>query len=141
MKRIYAVLDTNVLVSAFLKRSSNPRIVVEMATEGIITPVLSEGILDEYNDRRRKFRLNEKDIQNMLDKLQWWAVFICPAEIEEILPDEDNVVFYSVTMEARKENETYLITGNKRHFPLKTYIVNPKEFLRILEENGIAFNT
>lgn len=81
MKRIYAVLDTNVLVSAFLKRSSNPRIVVEMATEGIITPVLSEGILDEYNEvlRRRKFRFNEKDIQNMLDKLQWWAVFICPA--------------------------------------------------------------
>ena len=55
-------------------------------------------------------------------------------EIEDELPDPKDVVFYAVLMEKRKENDAYLVTGNMKHFPLRTYIVTPREMLEIIEE-------
>ena len=48
--RIYAVLDTNVLVSAMLKYSSVPGNILEFAFQGVITPVLNEEIVREYRE-------------------------------------------------------------------------------------------
>ena len=39
-------------------------------------------------------------------------------------------------MEARKENDAYLVTGNIKHFPAKRFVVTPREMLEILEMNG-----
>lgn len=48
--RFFAVLDTNVLVSAMFSGnpSSNPRQILDMALEGTITPLLNKEIIDEY---------------------------------------------------------------------------------------------
>ena len=46
---------------------------------------------------------------------------------------DTNVLVSAVMMEARKENIAYLITGNIKHFPIKPYVVTPREFLTILE--------
>lgn len=35
-------------------------------------------------------------------------------------------------MEKRKEEEAYLVTGNIKHFPVKTYVVTPIEMLDII---------
>ena len=55
----YAVIDTNVLVSALLaKRADSPTVeVVAKLFDGSVTPVLSEEILEEYSDvlHRDKF--------------------------------------------------------------------------------------
>ena len=55
----YAVIDTNVLVSALLaKRADSPTVeVVAKLFDGSVTPVFSEGILEEYSDvlHRDKF--------------------------------------------------------------------------------------
>ena len=88
--KLYAVIDTNVLVSALLRWDSVPGAVLEQALIGSIVPLLS---------------------------------------------DED-VIFYAVTMEARKESDAYLVTGNIKHFPLKHYVVTPREMLTILENGG-----
>ena len=40
--------------------------------------------------------------------------------------------FYAVLMEKRKEEEAYLVTGNIKHFPVKTYVVTPREMLDII---------
>lgn len=45
--RYYAVIDTNVIVSAMLKWNSVPGNILELAIEGPITPVLNEKILEE----------------------------------------------------------------------------------------------
>lgn len=37
-------------------------------------------------------------------------------------------------MNARNENEAYLVTGNIRHFPEKTFVVTPRQMLDIVEE-------
>lgn len=136
--KIFAVIDTNVLVSALLKYDSIPGIIVENAVTGKIIPVLSEKILGEYSEvlHREKFNFSSKDIHTVIYAFIQHGTFFTPSEIEEIIPDEKDIEFYAVTMEARKENTAYLITGNIRHFPVKPYIVTPREFLNILEKSG-----
>ncbi len=45
---------------------------------------------------------------------------------------KDNDLAESVPL---REQDTYLITGNKKHFPLKEFVVSPSEFLEIVEKN------
>ena len=40
-----------------------------------------------------------------------------------------------VVMETRETTDAYLVTGNIKHFPVKPYVVTPKEMLEILNEN------
>lgn len=57
----YAVIDTNVLVSALLKHNFIPGHIVELAFNGTIIPVLNEDIRREYKTvlKRPKFHLTE----------------------------------------------------------------------------------
>ena len=57
------------------------------------------------------------------------------ATIEDYVPDPDDAIFYEVVMEARETIDAYLVTGNIKHFPVKPYVVTPKEMLEILNEN------
>ena len=69
----------------------------------------------------------------MIDAIRKRGVYFDPGIIEEYLPDIKDIVFYAVTMEARKDRDAYLVTGNIRHFPIKPYVVTPREMLTILE--------
>lgn len=134
--KYYAVLDTNVLVSAMLKASSVPGIVAAEAMTGDIIPILNDEIIAEYEDvlRRPKFKFEERAINVFLDELKKRALFIDAGLIEDLLPDPRDVIFYAVLMEKRKEEEAYLVTGNLKHYPVRTYIVTPREMLDILQE-------
>ena len=131
----FAVIDTNVLVSALLRWDSVPGAVVEEAINGNLVPILHEKIISEYDEvlHRDKFPFSEENIQTLLRGLKESGVFWVPALIEEELPDKKDVVFYAVTMEARKEEDAYLVTGNIRHFPVRPYVVTPREMLSILQ--------
>lgn len=134
--RYYAVIDTNVLVSAMLKTASIPSQVVAEALNGDIIPVLNEEILAEYEEvlKRPKFKFNQAAVKVFLDELKRRAVHVDSAFVDEILPDEKDIVFYAVLIEIRKKEEAYLVTGNLRYFPVRTYIVTPREMLDILRE-------
>ena len=133
--KYYAVLDTNVLVSALLKNGSVPWQVAEEALRGDIIPVVNDEILSEYEDvlNRPKFRFEKRAVRVFLDELKKRAGFAEAGLIEDIVPDEKDVVFYAVLMEKRKEDEAYLVTGNLKHFPVRTYVVTPKEMLDIMQ--------
>ena len=133
--KLYAVIDTNVLVSALLRWDSVPGAIMEHALVGNIIPVLSDGIIAEYNEvlRWEKFSFQEEDIFTLIDGIINRGVLFDPATITENFLDPTDVIFYTVTMEARQENDAYLVTGNMRHFPLKPFIVTPREMLTILE--------
>jgi putative PIN family toxin of toxin-antitoxin system len=67
---LYVVLDTNVLVSAMLAKhgdSVTVQILMKIM-EGTITLLLSQDILNEYNEvlRRKKFSFSETDITNII---------------------------------------------------------------------------
>ena len=132
----YAVLDTNVLVSALLKNDSVPWQVAEEALHGDIIPVLNDDILIEYEVvlNRPKFKFEKRTIDIFLNDLKKRAVYAEAGLIEDLVPDPKDVVFYAVLMEKRKEEEAYLVTGNLKHYPVKTYVVTPKEMLDILRE-------
>ena len=134
--KYYAILDTNVLVSAMLKTGSVPGQVAEEALKGDIIPVLNDDILAEYEDvlRRPKFQFEDRAVRVFLDELKRRAVYTDAGPIEDMIPDPKDIVFYAVLMEKRKEKEAYLVTGNLKHFPIRTYIVTPREMLDILRE-------
>lgn len=61
------------------------------------------------------------------------GIFVDTVPVEEIIPDPKDVVFYEVVMEGRKEYEdAYLVTGNIKHFPARSFVVTPKEMLDII---------
>lgn len=132
--RIYAVLDTNVLISAMLKWSSVPGIILEFALQGVITPVLNEQIVDEYREvlMREKFHLTEEIVNDIISTLEDTGEYVDPEQTDISLTDPDDVIFYEVVMEKRKGNDAYLVTGNMRHFPVKPFIVTPREMLDII---------
>ncbi len=134
--KYYAVLDTNVLVSAMLKTGSVPGQVMTEALNGDIIPVLNDDIIAEYEDvlNRPKFRFDKRAVKVFLDELKKRAVYSDYGLIEDEIPDPKDVVFYAVLMEKRKEDDAYLVTGNLRHFPIRTYVVTPREMMDIIKE-------
>lgn len=67
--KYYAVIDTNVLVSAMLKWDSVPGNVMELAFSGTIIPLLNEHILNEYRKvlSRKKFHLTKDIIRDVIN--------------------------------------------------------------------------
>ena len=61
------------------------------------------------------------------------GIEVFPHPTGESLVDMDDLIFYEVVMEKRECN-SYLVTGNKKHYPVKTFIVTPAEMMAILEK-------
>ena len=135
MKR-YAVIDTNVLVSAMLKWSSVPGNIIEFAFSGVIIPVLNERIVSEYREvlLREKFHLTKEIVDDVIQALEDQGEYIDTDNMDYELLDPKDVVFYAIVMEKRKEEDTYLVTGNIKHFPQVSYVVTPKEMLDVILE-------
>ena len=132
--KYYVVIDTNVLVSAVLKSHSVPGSIVELAFDGPIIPILNEAIEKEYREvlSRPKFHLPEDLIEGIMSTFHKRAIYVDAEHLDVELPDPKDLVFYEVVMEERKEEETYLVTGNIRHFPNRPFIVTPREMLDII---------
>lgn len=132
--KYYAVIDTNVLVSAMLKWDSVPGHVMELTFNGLIIPVLNPEILGEYREvlSRPKFHLTHDIIDNVLSSIQQKAIFMQGGPLELDLPDPKDHVFYAVVMEARQEEDAYLVTGNLKHFPAEPFVVTPRQLLDII---------
>lgn len=132
--KYYAVLDTNVVVSALLNRSSVPGIILQEALSGRLIPLLHEDILTEYTDvlHRPKFKFDHPSIDIVLAGLIKRGIFLDPAAVEDYVSDPDDAIFYEVVMEGRTVADAYLVTGNLKHFPAKPYVVTPKEMLDIM---------
>ena len=132
----YAVIDTNVLVSAFLKSTSVPHIVVDYVFAGDIVPLYNEEILAEYKDvlNRPKFHFPKEAVELTVNKIKEIGIHFDSIDVNENLPDPKDVVFYAVTMNARNEKDAYLVTGNIKHFPEKPFVVTPRQMLDIVED-------
>lgn len=135
--RYCAVIDTNVIVSAILsKRDDAATVQVFRAMlEGRFTPLYHEDILAEYEEvlHRPKFHLAEDVIRVVISAVRRYGIEVFPRPSGEILVDMDDLVFYEVAMEKRDE-DAYLVTGNKKHYPIKNFIVTPAEMMEILNK-------
>ena len=132
----YAVIDTNVLVSAFLKSTSVPHVVLEYVFAGSIVPLYNNEILAEYKEvlNRPKFHFPKDAVEIVVAKIKEIGIHFDAIPVDENLPDPKDIVFYAVTMNARAENDAYLVTGNIKHFPEKPFVVTPRQMLDIVEK-------
>ena len=62
--KYYAVIDTNVIVSALLKWNSVPGVVLQAVFNGFVVPVFNDEILNEYRNvlNRPKFGFSSEQL-------------------------------------------------------------------------------
>ena len=104
------MIDTNVIVSSFLKQGSIPNQVVRHASEGEITPLISEEILLEYRQvlERNKFGLAQEDIEDLLTKLNERGIRLDRTITDEEFIDTDDIIFMKSLLLARKKKKPIL---------------------------------
>ena len=134
---LYAVIDTNVLVSALLSKHADTATVllVDRMIRGELIPLFSADTISEYREVlcRKKFKFESTLIEALLLFISNFGLMLEPSDTGEILPDMKDLPFYEVVMEKRKTDDAYLVTGNQKHFPIKPFIVTPKEMLNIMD--------
>ena len=135
--KYYAVIDTNVVVSSMLKEESVPAQILNYVYDNTIIPLLNDEILKEYHEvlSRNKFDFTDENINEVLEKIKKDAIFLSRQATIEQFVDKDDIVFFEIVMSARNTMDAYLITGNKRHFPVLRCVVTPSEMLKIIEKD------
>lgn len=133
--QVFAVIDTNVIVSALITKNpqSPPYVVLREVLDGRITPLYHPDIIEEYIEvlSRNKFHLDPKTIQTVINSIVANGIKVDPKPTGEIFVDVDDLIFYEVAMEKR-DDDAYIVTGNQKHYPVRDFIVTPSEMLDIL---------
>lgn len=133
---VYAVIDTNVLISSLITSDErSPTIAVMNAIRnGRIIPVYSDYLLEEYKEvlSREKFHV-EQIISDLLIRLFTDnGIHFEPNDEHVIMPDLDDIPIYLIAMQTR-DLDSYLVTGNARHFPDVDYVVTPRKMMKMLD--------
>ena len=136
---IRALLDTNVVVSAFLWGGTPQRIITHV-TEGDGVLLSSEALIAELTRMLAKPKLQAYIVaretspmvivQQYTKLIQW----VEPAKIpSDVVRDADNVIVLAAAVGGRA---THLVSGDKDLLTLERYadipILKPSDFLRVL---------
>ncbi len=116
--KYYAVIDTNVLVSAIisLQKQTPPTSIISYIKSGIIVPLYNDEIYTEYLGvlQRPKFHFSPENINGLLSLILPKGILSPRIPSSEEFPDEKDIVFYEVAL---SKANSYLVTGNLKHFP------------------------
>lgn len=131
---VRAVLDTNVVVSGFLKAGGSPARVLALIPAGIVIPVYSDAIVAEYEEvlARTKLAIDPELAAAFLASIQDEGVRATQLHEEVVrLPDPDDYPFIA----AARAAGCPIITGNLRHFPpgARVEAISPARFLAWIE--------
>lgn len=133
----YAVIDTNVLVSALLSSKDDAATVqiVGKMIAGEIIPLYSNEITEEYREvlSRKKFGFSKDIVEFLVTSVEKFGIQVDPSPFGTVLPDMKDLPFYEVVLEKREDN-AYLVTGNIKHFPKEPFVVTARELLDILKQ-------
>ena len=120
--KIFAVIDTNVIVSALISRHT------DSATVMVLNSVFSEHIIPVVL-RRKKFNFSEDFINETITTIKDKGIHSERVNSGETLPDAKDLVFYEVAL---SKEDSFLVTGNLKHFPRKPFVVSPAEMMEII---------
>ena len=130
---IYVVIDTNVFVSASLTPQSQSATVktINHMMANDITVLYNQEILDEYIEvlSREKFHIPQKKIRHIIDFIKEFGISSDRKDFADIMPDEDDRVFYEVTL---SREDSFLVTGNLKHFPREPRVITPAQLIEML---------
>lgn len=133
------VLDTNVLISGIITSFGNAARILDMILLGEITALYDDRILEEYREvlHRAKFAFEKNVIDDFLALIESEGVKVTAAPLNEEFIDNDDIPFLETAVAGLAD---VLITGNKRHFRIKSKharqvkIMTPDEFLKFWRE-------
>ena len=132
---IHAVIDTNVLVSALLTHNLGVATakVLDSIAKGDITCVYNEDILMEYREvlHRPKFKFPERKVNSLLAFITQKGIHSDRIPFDGDMPDEKDRPFYEVSLSVE---DSFLVTGNLKHFPVTPKVVTPSQIIAIIEE-------
>lgn len=131
--KFLTIIDTNVIVSAFLSRHNDSATVLflDCLFKGTITPIYNDEILNEYFTvlTRSKFKIAKEKIDAVLTEIKTKGIHSERVNSGETLPDAKDLVFYEVAL---SKEDSFLVTGNLKHFPKKPFVVSPAEMMEII---------
>lgn len=138
---IVAVLDTNVLVSAFPAHGTVPAILIDAWRQGAYHLVISEHILEELSETWRdpywNARFSSTDGAEAISLLRSAAIVTAlTVTVSGVAthPEDDLILATAVASKAN-----YLVTGDRKLRAVGIFqdvtILSPREFLAVLESD------
>lgn len=135
---IYAVIDTNVLVAAAKthKPESSTSRVLSLVFAGIIQPLVCDEIIEEYEQilNLPALAIPADIASDILTKFKEDGINPGRTPSLEYHPDPTDQIFYEISLSVE---DAYMVTNNKKHFPVTPRVVTPSEILIILGEIGV----
>ncbi|MCC8112817.1 MAG: putative toxin-antitoxin system toxin component, PIN family [Bacteroidales bacterium] len=129
---IYAVIDTNVIVAALLTKNpfSPTRQILYKIDENVLIPVLNHEIFQEYQEvlTRTKLKLPPNLVTVYLQQIATKGLHMKATPYGGTLPDPKDRVFYEVSL----TGDSYLVTGNQKHFPVTPKVVTPAQMIELI---------
>ena len=130
---IYAVIDTNVLVSALITKNPEAATakVVRRLLEQEFVPLYDADIIAEYEDvlHRSKFPILKETADALISFIIENGIESSRVDFEESMPDEDDRVFYEVSL---SQDDSFLVTGNLKHYPMSPRVITPADFVNLI---------
>ncbi|MCL2232323.1 MAG: putative toxin-antitoxin system toxin component, PIN family [Treponema sp.] len=128
------VVDTNVIVSALMNVNGTPAKITALILNGKIKPQYDNRIIFEYFEvlSRKEFGFNPEIIHDMIDFFKHEGEYVNADPLNTAFLDESDKKFYEVHKTGQVQ---YLISGNKKHYPIDNAIVTPKEFLELYDKD------
>lgn len=112
---VYAVIDTNIFVSALITHNSNAS---------------TARVLENLLLHHAKFKLSEEQISTIIEHVKENGIDSSRFPYDGEMPDEDDRVFYEVCL---SKEDSFLVTGNLKHFPKEPQVITAAEMMEILD--------
>jgi putative PIN family toxin of toxin-antitoxin system len=130
------VIDTNIIVSAYLNQEGLPFFILKLALAGNVRLCASEDILSEYQEllQRKSLPLNIRRAKLLFRSIRRASEIVTPASRVNATADPDDNIFLECAQAAKAH---YLVTGNTAHFPSRwkyTKVITPRTFIDIWKD-------
>ena len=126
------VLDTNVVISAFINPGGKPSQILKIALERKAGLCYNSSILSEYEDvmLRPKFssKIDPGIIRSFIDLIRTIGFSFEPLPSSIKLLDETDKIFYDTA----RGSGSILISGNIKHYPKEPFILQPADFINLI---------
>ena len=131
---MYAVIDTNVLVSALITKNPDAvtaKVVRRLLDDGFV-PMYDADIIDEYNEvlHRAKLKILPEVADALISHIIEHGVEASRVNYTEVMPDEDVRVFYEISL---SNEDSFLVTGNLKHYPISPRVITPAQFIALTD--------